>query len=238
MCTVTFIPTKKGAILTSSRDERSNRLTFPPRLYPVNNRNILFPKDKTAGGTWVAASEDFRFACLLNGAFEKHLPKGNYRKSRGLVLLESFQYDTIESFADSYNFEGIEPFTLLLIDQRGNLCLEELRWDGFTLFRKPMDTTQKHIWSSSTLYAPEIRDERQRIFYQWTKDHSYHEHHDILHFHSTRHGLAVEHDMLMERNDGLQTVSVTQLLIEEDVFSFHYHDLINQSISEHIVNRL
>ncbi|MBK9018424.1 MAG: NRDE family protein [Saprospiraceae bacterium] len=34
--------------------------------------SLIFPRDTAAGGTWIAASDTNRVACLLNGAFVKH----------------------------------------------------------------------------------------------------------------------------------------------------------------------
>ncbi|UJH91072.1 NRDE family protein [Antarcticibacterium sp. 1MA-6-2] len=67
MCTVTLLPnneTTKGFILTSNRDEAAERKAVPPEIYEVNGVNILFPKDKVAGGTWIGVGENCRLICL------------------------------------------------------------------------------------------------------------------------------------------------------------------------------
>jgi uncharacterized protein with NRDE domain len=88
MCTLTFIGTKNGYCLTSNRDEKVSRgKAIPPKKYKINDKTITFPKDTAAGGTWVAHDEK-AILVLLNGANEKHIPTGNYRKSRGLILLD------------------------------------------------------------------------------------------------------------------------------------------------------
>lgn len=75
MCTVTYIPTKNGFCFTSNRDEKASRETIQPTIYINNGMELIYPKDKVAGGTWVAADGKNRIACLLNGAFEGHKKK-------------------------------------------------------------------------------------------------------------------------------------------------------------------
>jgi len=237
MCTVTFIPTTAGGLLTSSRDERIIRQTTAPVSMQVGNRKLLFPKDELAGGSWIAASDDFRFACLLNGAFEDHKNEPYYRKSRGLVLVDSFHYETTDAFIRTYDFEGIEPFTLLLLTQHTNLSLIELRWDGTTLFQQFVDTQQAHIWSSATLYSSEIRTQRKRFFEQWVVNNSDKEFFDMLNFHQSKHEFATEDAILMERSDGLRTMSISQLFIQQKTVDFHYHDLIRIQSQIETINR-
>ena len=87
MCTVTYIPTKNGFCFTSNRDEKASRETIQPTIYINNRKELIFPKDKVAVGTWIATNGSNKITCLLNGAFEGHEKKGPYRKSRGLILI-------------------------------------------------------------------------------------------------------------------------------------------------------
>ncbi len=43
------------------------------------------------------------------------------------MLLNSFEYDDVGYFVRNYDFEGIEPFTMLLIRK---LVIFVLKWDG------------------------------------------------------------------------------------------------------------
>ena len=88
MCTVSFVPTQNGICITSNRDEKISRSkAISPQKTTINNKEITFPKDPQAGGTWFA-HDDKNVIVLLNGAEEKHVSKGNYRKSRGLIVLD------------------------------------------------------------------------------------------------------------------------------------------------------
>ena len=105
MCTVTYIPKPDGFLLTSSRDEKINRTTLPPRSYTHNHQELIYPKDTKGLGSWIAISHKKRIACLLNGAFENHAKKETYTKSRGLILTESFNYLMIDDFINDIDLQ-------------------------------------------------------------------------------------------------------------------------------------
>jgi uncharacterized protein with NRDE domain len=153
LCTVTFLPTASGFILTSNRDESPVRaaITLPPQLYQLVTAPAYFPKDPQ-GGTWIAVSGEGRIHCLLNGAFERHAHQPPYRKSRGIVVLDSLEYDVAEQFASGYDFTDIEPFTLVMVNSSGLLQVQEFRWDGNQTYLKDLASGTPHIWSSATLY--------------------------------------------------------------------------------------
>lgn len=224
MCTVTYKPTEDGFILTSSRDEKIIRKTIKPLVYIEKNIKILYPKDTVANGTWIAANNEKRFACLLNGAFEKHNPKNQYLKSRGLILLESFQYSTIIEFINSIDLLGIEPFTLLLIDARSNIEFIELRWDEQTKHVKKINGNSSQIWSSCTLYNLEIRKKREDLFEKWIKNNF---DNNILDFHLRKQDFDEHNSFLMKRLNGMQTVSISQISYSFSDSYFKYFDLID-----------
>ncbi|HWZ21081.1 MAG TPA: NRDE family protein, partial [Cytophagaceae bacterium] len=87
MCTVTYLPKPNGEyILTSSRDEKIVRpAAAVPQCYTIGGKSIVFPKDPTAGGSWIAYAGE-KTVCLLNGGFKKHISNPPYKKSRGLVV--------------------------------------------------------------------------------------------------------------------------------------------------------
>jgi hypothetical protein len=208
MCTVSYIPLPNGYVLTSSRDERIERETFPPLAYWHAGQKIMYPKDVASGGTWIAGSKDETVACLLNGAFEKHEKKATQVFSRGKMFLESLKYDTLEGFIESFDFQKVEPFTLLTIKA---YSFFELKWDGETPFLNKISKEKPKIWSSPTLYTPKQRLEREKWFYQWIMEKSSHPDFAMMGFHGSYHGVDQASDILMSRPDGMQTVSITQI---------------------------
>lgn len=214
MCTVTYIP---GAdhrfFLTSNRDERIARPTSPPVFKLINNQAVWFPKDLEAGGTWIAASENGRTCCLLNGAFENHTRKPPYARSRGLILLEAFRHEETDAFYDSVELENVEPFTLLTVEVKAGqpLQLSQLVWDGSKRYIGQKDAAQPAIWCSATLYDREERRKRQEVFTHWITAHPSPPAEAVLNFHASRYPGQDERNMLLGLHNGLQTVSITQV---------------------------
>ena len=155
MCTVSFVQTALGIVITSNRDEQVLRSAEFPQTHIRNNKKITYPKDPKAGGTWFAlAHEAGRVVVLLNGAEHKHARATSYRKSRGMVLLDLISADeTISSNWQTYVLLDIEPFTVVVFE---NQTLYQLRWDGSQKSEVTLPTSQPYIWSSATLYSPEV----------------------------------------------------------------------------------
>lgn len=228
MCTVSYLPTKNGFVLTSSRDEAAARTTLAPIEYEHKNQKLVFPKDEIAGGTWIAASHKKRIACLLNGAFQKHKRNLPYSRSRGQVLLESFDYEQIAAFCESTNLYNVEPFTLILIDYKNRFELIEFRWDGNEKHQKAIPFAQSMIWSSATLYDTSAQEMRCTWFQNCLqKPHDNAAAH-ILDFHTSKHGSDAKTDVVMQREDGLQTISISQIIVENEKTSFYYTDWLTK----------
>lgn len=229
MCTVTYIPLKDGFVLTSSRDEKVQRPTLKPKAYLHHKALLVYPKDEIANGTWIAASNKNRIACLLNGAFQNHEKKDYYTKSRGQVLIDCFEYNSFEVALENLDLAGVEPFTLLLIDYSNEIVFYQLVWDGV---RKHIQSKPNHvpqIWSSATLYSQQNRETRKSWFDNWIENHKDNIDFDILSFHTTKHSDIESNEIVMKRENDLQTVSVTQIILNAQYESFSYHDLVDAS---------
>lgn len=236
MCTVTFIPTSKGFCFTSSRDEKSSRSTIYPAQYSHKKINLIYPKDELAGGTWIAMSENGRTACLLNGAFIAHQKKESYVKSRGVILLESFQYSNILEFKKNVDLQNIEPFTLLLLDYRNSSLNHffEFIWDGKTKHFKELSKTENQIWSSATLYNSEVQGNRKKLFDNWILEHYLEEDKQILNFHNRKHGLKKSEDIVMIGDGDLKTLSISEIQLSNQNVTFNYHDILKNQL--HVLN--
>ena len=201
MCTVSYVPDNSGGfVLISSRDEKPGRKT----LHPENDNGMLYPKDAVAGGTWISVDESGRVGCLLNGAFEKHVSLKNYTRSRGSLILEAFEYDNVEDFFKNVSLSGVEPFTLIVIE---NTLLWEFRWDAQVKFIQEFPVDHKKVWSSSTLYDSSAKAQRRSWFQSWRGA--------PLDFHFANHCSNPGIDLKMKLDSGVETVSITQ------VTSFH-----------------
>ncbi len=236
MCTVSYLPLgKQQFILTSNRDEASVRAAIAPHILAGKQSQLLFPKDPLAGGTWICASNDNRMLCLLNGAFVYHNRQTPYRKSRGLVVLDFFnEYTNAQAFLNHYPLNNIEPFTLVIYD---NDNLYELKWDGEQKHIRPLDANKAYIWSSATLYTAEIKNKREQWFTNWLQAYPNKQYtaQDIVHFHRTGGEGDPQNDLVMNRCDIVQTVSITNIVKTPTQFNMTYYDLTNgETNKQHI----
>lgn len=224
MCTVSFVPLKDGFCITSNRDESVNReKAFPPSKYNINNKEIHFPKDPKAGGTWFA-HDSKNCIVLLNGANEKHIRKVEYRKSRGLIVLDLITAENPLQEWSIIDLEDIEPFTIILFSAQR---LYQLQWNEIEKKTTEFDATQNHIWSSATLYEKEIRDERANWFKDFINTEEQLNNEKLLKFHQFTKGDNKEYGLQINRNDNLKTISITQCIISKNNFTFNYIDLLD-----------
>lgn len=224
MCTVSFVSSNDTIIITSNRDEKIIRPSaVRPKNYFLNAKNIIYPKDSKAGGTWYAVDENGTVAVLLNGADEKHEVKLPYRKSRGLIVLEMISSASPKDFWQEMDLNNIEPFTLVLFQDKQ---LFQLRWNGIEKSAVDLEVDKNYIWSSSTLYSKEIREQRASWFYAFLANNPVITEDKMLHFHRYTERDDKEHGLIINRNNEMKTLSITQSVIEKNKVIINHLDLI------------
>lgn len=222
MCTVSYIPLQGKCIITSNRDENALRPSaFVPKEEIINGCRVVYPKDPKAGGTWFAVNQNGTVAVLLNGAFEKHVPRAYYATSRGLVLLSIISNPAPVFYFQKTALDEIEPFTVIVFED-GKLC--ELRWDAATKHMKQLDPLQNHIWSSATLYSKEAVAKREVLFEKFTSPANNMNAASIIQFHSSNFDDA-ENGFVINRNNCMVTFSITQATITSTNILLAHHDL-------------
>jgi len=236
MCTVTLIPLQNSDfILTSNRDESPNRSTLNPNIYSYNDVKLLYPKDKKAGGTWIGASSNKRVLCLLNGAFICHKRKESYRLSRGVVVKNLLVCKDVIKTSANYNFNDIEPFTLIIVDWNSALEFYELIWDGkekhFSKLKK-----EPQIWSSSTLYNPKMKFERLNWFNTF-KSNTILDAKSVLNFHKSTENKNKDYGVIMDRQV-VKTTSITQIEKNESCVKMQFYNLNTKTHSSKSLNYL
>ena len=223
MCTVTYIPTNDKYFFSSNRDEKLSRSqAIPPAVYDLDGRKLIFPRDKDAGGSWIAMHENGNSGVLLNGAFERHSPEPPYRKSRGKVFLEVMEEEMPVRFFHHMILERIEPFTLVLFE-KGNLY--ECRWDGKMKYYQQLKKHRPYIWSSATLYDKAVVDKREKWFAAFLNNNPHPTQNDILRFHQFTGDDDARNNLRMDRDGIYSTVSITSMLLTTDRGSMKYLDL-------------
>lgn len=230
MCTVTLVPNKAKVdsfILTSNRDEAVNRATLPPDYYDIDGVRMLFPKDEIAGGTWIGLSEKKRVVCLLNGGFQLHKRQLPYRMSRGIVVKDILGCDAVEKTISTYNFDNVEPFTLVIVDWNIALQFYEMVWDGKKAHFKTLPLTT-HIWSSSTLYTDYMKAKRRNWFAKFQLQNKLTSE-NLLDFHLNAGVGDPNIDLRIDRGE-LKTISVTQIVKLQDEPTMRYENLVNNNV--------
>jgi hypothetical protein len=225
MCTVTYLPLgNNNFILTSNRDEQPTRKTISPKEYVEDDVVLKYPKDELAGGTWVGLSSKKRLVCLLNGGFESYEREASYKMSRGIIVKAMLKSDDFESYIHNYDFIGIEPFTIVLVDWSVDLKSYELVWDGkqkyFTALKQ-----EPRIWSSSTLYTKEEKELRNGWFANWLENRQEVNQEEILKFHNNSELGTLENSPKMKRWY-VETVSITSVEKHHESIVMNYHSLV------------
>ena len=224
MCTVSFVTSNGKTIITSNRDEKVIRQSaIPPKNYTIKGKNIIFPKDPKAGGTWYAIDANGTIVVLLNGATEKHKVELPYRKSRGLIVLDIIGSASPKDFWQEIDLENIEPFTLVLFQ---NDKLFQLRWNGNNKETLQLNPKNNYVWSSSTLYPKEIREKRSAWFDTFLDLNSEISETEMLHFHRYTEEKNQENGLVINRNNEMKTLSITQSVIEMNKVAILHYDLI------------
>lgn len=229
MCTVSYLPLpNNNFILTSNRDESPTRKTIVPKEYEENGVKLLYPKDALAGGTWIGLSEKNRLVCLLNGGFEKHKRDASYKMSRGVIVKQLLTVDNPVSYIEEFDFLGIEPFTIVLVDWNSELTTYELVWDGTQKHFQELQQEPK-IWSSSTLYDAKTKQDRKDWFQDWLIENPNYTKEDILTFHHDKELGSVTNSPIMDRLF-VKTVSVSCAEKKNETVDFSYEDLASEQV--------
>lgn len=225
MCTATFYPTAdSGFIFTSNRDEAPGRETIAPLTYTEEGQQVFYPKDALAGGTWIAVNKGLgRSLCLLNGGLEPHLPGGTYARSRGLVVKETLTSKGGLQAVTKEDLKGVEPFTLIQIENKDKPSLQQLIWTGKEALKDELPW-EPRVWSSTLLYTPAIKEAREAWFEDWLGEFPEQDPKSLLRFHHEAGTGDPQNDLIMDRHF-VKTKSISQIEVHDSVYGFRYEDL-------------
>ena len=222
MCTVTFINSNGKYIITSNRDEMIARPALEPRKYFVNGQQVFYPKDSKAGGTWYAVSEKGRVVVLLNGAEERLARKAAYRMSRGLIVLELISAVSVLQSWRNINLNEIESFTLVVFEAD---TLYQLQWNEVSKSETELDAAKNYIWSSATLYPKAVREQRAEWFARFVKSNPVITESEMMTFHHYAENEDCENGLVINRDNILKTLSITQTIIQRQKVTLNHEDL-------------
>ncbi|TVQ43110.1 MAG: hypothetical protein EA362_11935 [Saprospirales bacterium] len=223
MCTVIYIPKEDGGyLLASSRDEHKDRPNaLPPKTKSLYNNEITYPEDPLGKGSWIVQYGSLGLT-IMNGAYKPHKRRLPYRFSRGLI---PFHYINCKEqsvdFLRDFNVIGIEPFTLLAVDQKG---VKEYRWDEDVLDLHTFGR-ESRIWASAPLYDDQMLNQRRNWFNRFLRkkpDPSPMDVHDFY----FKYGNGDKHSgLIINRENGVKTVSISCIEYQKGVPKMHYWKL-------------
>ncbi|MCX2575611.1 NRDE family protein [Pedobacter sandarakinus] len=235
MCTVTYLSTKDGRLITSNRDENIERgLASAPDLRKIGTVTLAYPTDPKSQGTWIATKDSGEIVVLLNGAFKNHVKKAAYRQSRGIILLEIIKAPSpLKHFGNS-DFTGIEQFTLIIsTDEK----LYECRWDGLSKHILEKDRFGSYIWSSATLYSNAVSALREKWFCAWRMKNKEITQMDAMFFHHFTGEGDSESSLVMDLENGISTMSITSVLATKRQVNMVHCDLKEDVTYTKTINR-
>lgn len=204
MCILSvYSPNSKEFILTQNRDESIYRKASDKvQTRIIHNQEVIGPIDLNSDGTWIYHTSNYAI-CVLNGAYQKHSHLPPYRLSRGLVILELLKFSSVEDFFQNYNFEGIEPFTMVIIDLH-QFQKYIIVWDGIQKFLENHTSEKWIVRSSSTLY-----NEEEKLFHRTEIENITQPDENSL--------FEIHHKLKMLENEkykSVQTTSITQIIFD------------------------
>ncbi len=231
MCTVSFYKSNKKIVITSNRDENSKRLdAIPNQIEQNGSLKHLFPLDPQSSGSWFIVNNHGNAFVLLNGADFKHEYCPPYSRSRGLILKE---IATSSDFMDSWKFIdlfNIEPFTIIAFVQSK---LYHLSWNGEIKTFNELDSSIPHVWSSATLYSPEVSNLRKSWFNEFIPFiSSDFPEINLFKFHRNTKPMDHINGLIINRNGNIITKNITQFVSDGLNLKLIHHDLINNTQSE------
>ena len=147
---------------------------------------------------------------------------------------EFFSYDNAETFIAQFDFDGIEPFTMIIVDQG---VLYELKWDSTKLHIKKPERTQMHLWASSTLYDDELQHKRQQWFKEWKDKTMCMNQGCILSFHKNGGEGNPQSDVVMNYKDIVKTTSITSVTSDHGSFEMRFESLENQEVANRTMQK-
>ena len=210
MCLVTYLPSENGYILSSNRDEQPERSATTLLKEKIGKYHVTYPKD-VLGGSWIFSSSEGKNIVLLNGAFNKHDRNQSWRMSRGLVIKSCFEHTSTSSWLQHFDFSGIEPFTLIIIEGQSFF---EFRWDGQLKHIKNLDKTDPYTWSSCTLYDRDMQEKREAYFMSSIQNKTIFDYQDAVDLHNAVTGLPDAYDYIMHRGEKVRTISTSHILYQ------------------------
>jgi len=111
-------------VVGANRDERTDRKAAPPGLWVGKQSRVLSPRDREAGGTWLAVSDRGWFAGITNVAGAPKVPDAPSRGHLPHLALDQADLDAaVAAVRTAVGEHAHSGFQLVLCDGRRTLVL-------------------------------------------------------------------------------------------------------------------
>lgn len=222
MCTVTFVPGKRGYLLGMNRDEQRTRpRALAPRIHNLGTVSALFPYERS-GGTWIGVNDRGVTLALINWySIEKRVKP--VPVSRGTVipgLLECTTSRQLEQTLSVQPLDSVYPFRLVAVFP-SERRLVEWRWNQLELDQLRHEWLLTG-WFSSGFDEPGAQVHRAECLHGAAEQITELNPADWLRrFHSSHSPQAGPYSVCMHRDDAA-TVSYTELSVDGDSVRMSY----------------
>jgi len=222
MCTVTFLPRRRGYALAMNRDEQRTRIAaMPPAETSVAGRTVLAPSEP-GGGTWLALNDAGVTFALINW-YEVKARVPARAVSRGQVVRAVGALDSPASASRRLQvlpLRKTNPFRLVGIFPAARK-IAEWRWDLKKLVRFNLPW-QARQWISSGFDEPMARRVRSQTFRQARRQKSVGSLVWLRRLHRSHAPQTGPFAICMHRDEAA-TVSYTEVVITPKEASLRYH---------------
>lgn len=117
-------------VVAANRDERRDRPAAPPGLWRGQRHRVLSPRDREAGGTWLAIDERCRFAGITNLAGTPPVPGAPSRGHLPHLALDQPDLDAaVAAIVATVRAALHAGFQLVLCDGRRTLVVRHRQGD-------------------------------------------------------------------------------------------------------------
>jgi len=111
-------------VVAANRDERTDRAAAPPGLWVGARHRLLSPRDRLAGGTWLAVDERGRFAGITNIAGSPRVPEAPSRGHLPHLALDQPDLEAaVAAVRERIATDSHSAFQLVLCDGARTLVL-------------------------------------------------------------------------------------------------------------------
>jgi hypothetical protein len=115
-------------VVAANRDERRDRRAAPPGLWVGQRRRLLSPRDRQAGGTWLAIDDRGRFAGITNLAGVPPVPDAPSRGHLPHLALDQTDLDAgVQAVVAKVREHAHAGFQLVLCDGKRTLIVRHAR---------------------------------------------------------------------------------------------------------------